>query len=916
MFFRATIRRLFPVACAAVMLCASAVAHVPRASISRAPSVGGATDTRIGMTFGQGWTLELPEGVTVTRSFNDMDTAGASSLSVGGVTYTVSNVVHSFVHAQAGARSGGAPSSAWSYNAHNEPMKAEHGGGASGVELTRYADGPVSGRTDLQFGRTTAYTKNKVGWLEGETNPERTLEYALRQDGIRNSVTINGRKTEYDFTPAGRLVEARNLQLGPHLTAPYEGPILATVGPGGYTNIEAAVKAVFAERGPVPFDEPKIIAVIKTPYTNDVFIRDTGTFGDDFDDETGSSWTPGAQTSGGTVNLAQIAIRIGDSGYAPRFAAGDGQYAYLLHTLSPAPTNVMAESFWMHILSEDLSGTDKAVIFRSDDNCSNPLIEFALEYDIADGLVLRGYHQQVTGTTTNLAAAGTAALASGGWHKISFVHEADTDPTATGNGRFRWWLGTNEIASVDGINAAPNAPYVNLALGLYAVSGCSVDVVFDDLGVAGLSPAADAPLIIRSLRERQVSVTANNFFLSRQSHVRLQSLRFDNAATNALLRAEDAEGAALASCIVTCDVLFTNCPQSAVIGNTFDYLGRTNRLFFTDCSNAVVRNTIFLNNTLGQPPRAWTNTTIAISHNMYHPLGWIDGAETDVINANPMLHATEYCITDGASPAIASGAALARFGADLNGRRRHPTTPCRGAVEYHVERVGPGDVDAGGRILRRDVAGHVMEYDYTSTGALASFTDADDPANNATYTYDYMGRRIGMTVGSTAYRFVYLGDDVVAEYIDEGNNGTVDRTRVYWILPDIDKRIGFVDFDADGAARLYYYLVDHQQTVLQIVDSTGTVVNTYDYDAYGNVAWDSANVATNVPNRYLFQGREWDEHAGHYYYRYRTGLSGSDLESRKVLQCEVRTRRGRAGTPPASERNAKSKRRQPCKPKI
>jgi|GEM_PF-4187476 len=133
---------------------------------------------------------------------------------------------------------------------------------------------------------------------------------------------------------------------------------------------------------------------------------------------------------------------------------------------------------------------------------------------------------------------------------------------------------------------------------------------------------------------------------------------------------------------------------------------------------------------------------------------------------------------------------------------------------------------------------------------------------------------------------------------------------------ETDKRIGFVDFDADGDARLYYYLVDHQQTVLQIVDSAGAVVNTYDYDAYGNVAWDSANVATNVPNRYLFQGREWDEHAGHYYYRYRTGLSGSDLESRKVLQCEVRTRRGRAGTPPASERNAKSKRRQPCKPKI
>jgi len=37
MFFCATIRRLFPVACAAVMLIAPAVAHVPRAPVPRIP---------------------------------------------------------------------------------------------------------------------------------------------------------------------------------------------------------------------------------------------------------------------------------------------------------------------------------------------------------------------------------------------------------------------------------------------------------------------------------------------------------------------------------------------------------------------------------------------------------------------------------------------------------------------------------------------------------------------------------------------------------------------------------------------------------------------------------------------------------------------------------------------------------------
>jgi RHS repeat-associated protein len=88
-----------------------------------------------------------------------------------------------------------------------------------------------------------------------------------------------------------------------------------------------------------------------------------------------------------------------------------------------------------------------------------------------------------------------------------------------------------------------------------------------------------------------------------------------------------------------------------------------------------------------------------------------------------------------------------------------------------------------------------------------------------------------------------------------------------WTLPEIDQRIGFVDIDAEGEPHWYYYLCDQVGSVLAVVNEQGQVVNQYDYDAFGNLHPDTS--FENVPNRYRFHGREWDEHRGDYYYRYR-----------------------------------------------
>jgi RHS repeat-associated protein len=134
---------------------------------------------------------------------------------------------------------------------------------------------------------------------------------------------------------------------------------------------------------------------------------------------------------------------------------------------------------------------------------------------------------------------------------------------------------------------------------------------------------------------------------------------------------------------------------------------------------------------------------------------------------------------------------------------------------------------------------------------------------------------------SASQALPYDGDDVVAEYEDEDGDEDIDRRRYYWRMPGIDACIGFVDVDAQGAGTWYYYLTDQVGSVIAVVDSSGDIVNRYDYDAFGNLL--PENTVETVPNRYRFHGREYDAERGDYYYRYRTyipewgAFTGPDL---------------------------------------
>ena len=89
-------------------------------------------------------------------------------------------------------------------------------------------------------------------------------------------------------------------------------------------------------------------------------------------------------------------------------------------------------------------------------------------------------------------------------------------------------------------------------------------------------------------------------------------------------------------------------------------------------------------------------------------------------------------------------------------------------------------------------------------------------------------------------------------------------------LQGIDNLLCFTDH---ATSNTYYAIKDHQNTVLAFVDDSGAVAESYEYDAWGDVsAFDASGAEiddSNIGNRYLFQGREYDFATGLYYFRAR-----------------------------------------------
>jgi RHS repeat-associated protein len=177
--------------------------------------------------------------------------------------------------------------------------------------------------------------------------------------------------------------------------------------------------------------------------------------------------------------------------------------------------------------------------------------------------------------------------------------------------------------------------------------------------------------------------------------------------------------------------------------------------------------------------------------------------------------------------------------------------------------------DEGNLKTRTTIATNaVREYTWDYRNRLTSVVDrtGSNTTRQSTYTYDVTNQRIAKTVDldgagtapATTTRFVYDRNNVALEFT---GTATVPSTR-YFHGTDVDQVLA-----QESSNTTTWLLSDQVGTTRDLVNNSGTLLNHFTYDSFGNQTGSTPNAT--VDTRYKFTGRELDAETGDYFYRAR-----------------------------------------------
>jgi RHS repeat-associated protein len=167
--------------------------------------------------------------------------------------------------------------------------------------------------------------------------------------------------------------------------------------------------------------------------------------------------------------------------------------------------------------------------------------------------------------------------------------------------------------------------------------------------------------------------------------------------------------------------------------------------------------------------------------------------------------------------------------------------------------------DSVGNLVRRYRGTQEVRYVWNSLGQLDSVYTSG--TGWVKYGYNALGMRVRRTVGSVTTRYLYDGDDLVAEVDAAGNRI---RTYAYW--PGIDQPHSMRTWEGGAGGAVHYYALDlPSNDVRGLFNGSGAVTHRYQYSPFGEQQ--AASEGTHNPLR--FAARELDAQTGLYYVRAR-----------------------------------------------
>jgi RHS repeat-associated protein len=192
-------------------------------------------------------------------------------------------------------------------------------------------------------------------------------------------------------------------------------------------------------------------------------------------------------------------------------------------------------------------------------------------------------------------------------------------------------------------------------------------------------------------------------------------------------------------------------------------------------------------------------------------------------------------------------------------------------------------------------------YGYSANGSLMTISRTGSGAETDTYTYDLQNRlataNINRTENGQAVTIAasYQYDDsgpraqgvvtttvgsgspttTTTQYLADGGNPTgfaqVLEEHVNGAsTPSISYLLGLSVFgQTNGSGATSYLMLDGQASTRLVVDGTGSILNRYSYDAFGNVLGQSLGVLNLPATSLLYTGQQFDPGLAQYYLRAR-----------------------------------------------